>query len=163
MRVKTWLSWIVLLLWTLIIALLWARSYHYQDSVYTNTLWLESYRGSIRLSFIGKPASSREGARFISCEVRESWWNTLELDFAWRVLGAWYAVPRVYDSISVVCVPNWVWLTPSLVFAARYTIRGFVRRSRRCRNRCIVCAYDLTGSGDRCPECGAVQRQQVRT
>jgi hypothetical protein len=65
-------------------------------------------------------------------------------------------IPRVQIvDTRVVTVPHWF---AALLFGAWPVVR--IRRWRRTRRRlargqCTNCGYDLRGSHDRCPECGA--------
>ena len=67
--------------------------------------------------------------------------------------------PRVLR-IQHVAVPHWM---PIVLFAAypvtalvRGLARGWRRRHRRKRHRCVKCGYDLRGNvSGACPECGA--------
>jgi rubrerythrin len=43
-----------------------------------------------------------------------------------------------------------------LVFPARWLLLRRRDHRRRADARCIACGYDLRGSPNRCPECGAV-------
>ena len=36
------------------------------------------------------------------------------------------------------------------------TGKRFTRKQRKKRGQCVQCGYDLRGSPDRCPECGAI-------
>ncbi len=53
-----------------------------------------------------------------------------------------------------ILVPLWI---PAVLFAAMFWWLGprYRRRKRKKLGLCVNCGYDLRGSKDRCPECGA--------
>ena len=68
------------------------------------------------------------------------------LGFAWRDVPTGWSL---YVPCSLTTAVLW---TPAAIWVIR---RG--RRARRRRSgRCTQCGYDLRGTPDRCPECGAV-------
>jgi hypothetical protein len=56
---------------------------------------------------------------------------------------------------SVVAVPYWSLLALMAVLPALWCRRRWVRDRRQKMGLCLACGYDLRGSPDRCPECGA--------
>lgn len=59
-------------------------------------------------------------------------------------------------TMHFVCVPIWAAVGPAALFPLLARARsGWIRR-RRCRQGlCIGCGYDLRGTPQQCPECGA--------
>jgi hypothetical protein len=60
---------------------------------------------------------------------------------------------------SVWFVPSWlvvvVTTMPAALWTARVVTRVLRRRNRLRNGLCVSCGYDLRGTADRCPECGA--------
>ena len=52
-------------------------------------------------------------------------------------------------------VPHWLLLTlTALPLVSHLLLRRLIRQRRQIRNLCLICAYDLRATPDRCPECG---------
>ncbi len=84
----------------------------------------------------------------IAGDAFDAAWLIQRLDFQWVNVLGWWSVGRGH----VVC-PMWL---PILLTAGLLLIVH-----RHCRRRpgpgcCRVCGYDLRGTPERCPECGAV-------
>ena len=61
-----------------------------------------------------------------------------------------------YMSQSRVCLDLPHWAILFVVYPTIAFFRGPLRRHRlRERGLCVTCGYDLTGSAERCPECGS--------
>ena len=116
--------------------------------------------------------------------------NTVRMDglsiTATRVnvdMGSWegYGVRQWYGAVSRRPVANtgvmstplvpyraisvpWFFLLAVLTPGAVVWVKYFVRRHRRRRRgHCQFCGYDLRATPDRCPECGAVQANNLTT
>jgi hypothetical protein len=63
--------------------------------------------------------------------------------------------PYVVAEYAVWC-PHWFAMLLLLVLPARWLVPRVVRRGRARRGLCNGCGYDLRGTPERCPECGAV-------
>lgn len=59
---------------------------------------------------------------------------------------------RRTESIKLT-MPLWPWIIGGLVLPVVFVVR---RRPYRARGCCPACGYDLRGTPERCPECGAV-------
>lgn len=103
--------------------------------------------------FAGFPLRSMEGASYVDQQRRIGWSNTLM-----HVEGFWF-IPngklplRVRWPQTVVNAALY-----ALLLAVAYRVGlSRVRTSRRRRQRCTNCGYDLRGSEHvKCPECGMV-------
>jgi hypothetical protein len=74
-----------------------------------------------------------------------------------------YRIAGYRECQRSICAPAWFYLATSgitpaifLVLAARRLRMKIVARHRRKCGLCGVCGYDLRGSKDVCPECGAI-------
>jgi hypothetical protein len=138
-------------------AILWARSYRHVGPSEADSLnfthsdpywWVISNPG--RLTFchqVGKDWDSPVAkVQFLGLEYASSW---------------------VGKSCLVnVFVPYWMLLLPLLILPAlklRAAMRNQQSRGRTRRGLCGHCGYDLRGSHDRCPECGALTATMSET
>jgi hypothetical protein len=84
-----------------------------------------------------------------------------------QFLGLEYASSWVGKSCLVnLLVPYWMILAPLLILPAaqlRASVRDQRSRRRTRRGLCGHCGYDLRGSRDRCPECGALAATMSET
>jgi len=62
----------------------------------------------------------------------------------------------VIESFKGVWVPYWAIIMAAAAFPARRLYLWAKKRRRRELGRCIACGYDLRGSNEKCPECGAL-------
>ena len=59
---------------------------------------------------------------------------------------------------AAVCIPFWFIFLLTAMLPLRWGVRiraGWRRKKRRRLGQCEQCGYDLRGTPDRCPECGA--------
>jgi hypothetical protein len=59
--------------------------------------------------------------------------------------------------------PHWVVVLPAAVAPALWWRQVRKHRMRRRAGLCLGCGYDLRGTPDRCPECGAVPGDETAT
>ena len=85
----------------------------------------------------------RRAAREVN-DPREGWGGWLGFDY--RQQSGW----------TTLTVPLWLFAAVCLIAPARWVLLRRRDRRRRRDSRCVGCGYDLRGSPDRCPECGAV-------
>jgi hypothetical protein len=74
-----------------------------------------------------------------------------------------WAPGGIVSELRIIVIPYWFLLALATPLPARWLLRGL--RSRRHRRlaaagRCTTCGYDLRGTPDRCPECGATPGPQ---
>lgn len=62
--------------------------------------------------------------------------------------------PR-FDPLWEVRIPYWMLLLATLLWPTWRLAVWWRQRRRRQRGQCLQCGYDLRGSGNACPECGA--------
>jgi hypothetical protein len=92
-----------------------------------------------------------------------TFWN--RLGFAARRFTWESGVGRPMSEMRIVAVPYWFLLALATPLPARWFLRGLRSRRRRrlaAAGRCTACGYDLRGTPDRCPECGATPAPQAR-
>lgn len=135
-------------------------------AAFTIFLWVRSYRDvgpseADSLDFTHSDpywwAISNPG-RLTFCHQVGKDWNSPVAKV--QFLGLEYAGSWVGKSCLVnLFVPYWMLLPPLLIFPAlklRALLRNQRSHSRTRRGLCGRCGYDLRGSHDRCPECGAL-------
>jgi hypothetical protein len=131
----------------------------------TILLWARSYRPvgpseADSLNFTHSDpywwASSNPGGLTFCHQTGKDWDSpTAKVQF----LGLEYAGSWVGESCLVnLFVPYWMILAPLLILPAARLRAGV--HDQQCRRRarrglCGICGYDLRGSHNRCPECGA--------
>jgi hypothetical protein len=67
-----------------------------------------------------------------------------------------FGTAPVIVSFSVCAMPCWFIVAVLAVLPVMHYLRFWRQRRRTVRGLCAACGYDLRGSPDRCPECGAV-------
>lgn len=85
----------------------------------------------------------------------------------------WAASPReplrafddpmtLWTTVRAVGAPYWFVLLLTAILPARRLRRWLAMRSRLRKGLCRSCGYDLRGSPDRCPECGAAESGKTK-
>ena len=73
-----------------------------------------------------------------------------------RVLGFVYASGTISGApFWIVAVPYWLIVPVTAILPVRWWLIRRRQRARGVTGRCLGCGYDLRGSPERCPECGA--------
>ena len=115
--------------------------------VYCSTSWFVP--GSDLRRPGGVTYDSRPAQRYPSSYHSPTW-------SAWGFEINWWTSGTPSDTYTYVITPMWFWLGVSMICP----LWGFHRRrhgrgDRERRGLCVQCGYDLRGSRERCPECGA--------
>ena len=81
---------------------------------------------------------------------------------SFQLAGAGWKQKEGPEGLTIATAPHWflvllAGLLPAWRFG-HYWRLGRRARVRRARGQCVVCGYDLRGSGGRCPECGTVTK-----
>jgi hypothetical protein len=74
-----------------------------------------------------------------------------------------FGYSRVTDAYWYVDFPHWFIAAMTSLLPGGWLIRRVAIRRQRGAGRCLCCGYDLRGTPDRCPECGAVPEPRART
>jgi hypothetical protein len=155
-----------------------AREYARQNGAFdanlvgrTESYSVTSFRGKVALAhYLRRDVMSRWDEEFQQKYVNHPQWShnsrpAAEARLAWSGGGLWGRLgfkwevahpPRRFDEVMrEVTFPIW----PIAVLIAIPPLM-WLRRLRRLRYRtrrglCLACGYDLRGSAERCPECGA--------
>ena len=129
--------------------------------------YVKSVAGSVELGWYYVPGQSSSGFytapgrtlaydNYLRVEASEGWWRREWFTFGHRpVISA--DVPGTTFFIAI--VPHWSITLLSAAVAlpsARKVFRDLLTRRRAARGLCSSCGYDLRGTPDRCPECGAL-------
>lgn len=78
-------------------------------------------------------------------------------DIRFQHAGITYAtdvIPHAYYA-RIIVVPLWLPFVLTLIMPLVWGRSWISKRRRRAKGLCIRCGYDLRGSDERCPECGA--------
>ena len=119
-------------------------------------LWLLSYAGFI-LCAGDLQLELYSGALAILCwgnDIDPDWWIEGPLYEEYRIRSTFW-LPELDTTGFLNRVPLWI---PTFGFAAASVFLYIPLHRRHKRKKlglCVKCGYDLRGSKDRCPECGA--------
>jgi hypothetical protein len=85
--------------------------------------------------------------------------------FAWNVAPTGQVAPngKPWARQGTVAVPHWFVILAGAVLPGAWFHRRRRAGYRSRRGLCLACGYDLRGSPDRCPECGAITQAASRS
>jgi hypothetical protein len=146
------------------VVLLWVRSYM------SETLLFESHSG--RLLIIGMDSgaaavresrNSRTCAQFLAELFQPQYFSKPPQEN--RCLGFYVASGDSGKDgpFHIVAVPHWFAFVLMAIVPSVWIWRMRAAQRRRLAGLCPACGYDLRGTPDRCPECGAIPDRPLRT
>ena len=165
---------------SLVVTVLWVRSYWRWDNFYLNGLdsfSIDSSRGEMRFSW--DTDSAKDASEFWRGTNKIGWSVSPVAHIGGMSRGlrhggwgfAWDAYDRVHSFVvpsgqawtreRMVVVPDW-FLVIVLGLVPVMRLRSWrAERRRKLQGLCLRCGYDLRESEGRCPECGTAIRSQV--
>jgi hypothetical protein len=98
---------------------------------------------------------------FLGFGILKDWENRPSITtLVYVITGIPYGVPMKplgwTESLYRFWLPHWAFVILAAALPLLRSFRWNQRRRRRARGLCVVCGYDLRGSGEKCPECGEV-------
>lgn len=179
---------LVSLLFCLVIALLWPRSYSHDDELQYENVAVNVQTGEKRMASLAWHLTSHAGGVWLYAQRSpshviwdgpdEGWlkmavvhgddcasYRALEregirVSSATRFGFASDLISGIVSDWRVCRVPYYALLTAACMLPALRLVGVARRLHRRLRGQCRFCGYDLRATPDRCPECGTVPTAQ---
>jgi hypothetical protein len=157
------LSAAISLLLSTVVGIMWMRSYVTTDMLFRSGSWVGSDGGHLP-----RWLESSDGSLSWRYYPRDD--DAPRVEFDHSILGFRYYFGHdrqppgtgTYFSWVVFAAPYWFVFALAAGPAVRELTRRRIAYSRRRRNRCVNCGYDLRATPSRCPECGALRERGNR-